>query len=70
MKQFVFGFFLSLACVSWGVIRHDDGSVTFDHEELDTLRVQFYSLQASVVNCRILVEKLQGEAAEMNKGRL
>lgn len=67
MKHFILGFTLACAMSSWAVVRHDDGSLTFDREEVDALRLQFYSLKATLDNCSIRVQELQEENKALNK---
>jgi uncharacterized protein involved in tellurium resistance len=61
MKQMLFGFLLGLACVSWAVTPHTDGSVTYERGELETLRLQFANMKSIIENCSIAVYILQEE---------
>ncbi len=65
MKQFILGLSLGLATVSWAVTPHDDGSVTFEREEIDAIRMQFYSLKSAVDNCTLMVRDLHEENQRM-----
>ncbi len=61
MKQIVFGFILGLSCVSWAVTPHEGGSVTFEREEMDALRIQFFNMKSVIENCSVAVYVLQEE---------
>jgi len=67
MKNFIFGLALGLSCVSWAVTPHADGSVTFERDEMDALRNQFYSMKAIIDQCSFRVQELQNE---LSKGRI
>lgn len=69
MKQFIFGLCLGLACVSWAVTPHEDGSVTFERDELDAIRLQFYGLKGTVDTCTEAVRRLREENDRLQKGR-
>lgn len=69
MKQFVFGFILASALSSWAVTRHDDGSLTLDHGEVDDLRLQFYQLKMVAMQCEVRAKALE-EANETLQKRL
>jgi hypothetical protein len=70
MKNFVLGFALACAVSSWAVTRHDDGSLTLDREEVDTLRLQFYNMQMIAQQCAVRAQQLEEENARLNKGRI
>lgn len=61
MKQIVLGFMLGLACVSWAVTPHDGGSVTFERDEMEAIRLQFSNMKAIIDNCSLAVYVLQEE---------
>lgn len=65
MKQLILGFALGLVTVSWAVTPHSDGSVTFEREEFDTIRLQFYSLKTSVEVCTEKVHALYEENQQL-----
>jgi hypothetical protein len=69
MKQFVFGFILASAVSSWAITRHDDGSLTFDHGEVDELRLQFYQIKMVAMQCEVRAKALE-EANEKLQKRL
>lgn len=67
MKQFVFGFALASAASAFAVMRHDDGSLTLDHEEVDQLRLQFYNLQMISAQCEVRAKALEEENTRLRK---
>lgn len=67
MKQFIFGLALGLACVSWAVTPHEDGSVTFEREEMEAIRLQFYTMKGMIEQCSFRVNELE---QQLSKGRI
>lgn len=67
MKQFVFGVLFSLAAVSVAVTPHQDGSVTFERDEMDAIRLQFMSMKNSLQNCGLYVEKQREEIEHLRQ---
>lgn len=61
LPKLILGLTLGLATVSWAVTPHEDGSVTYTHEELNAIRMQFHNLQSSVNNCAAVVYHLREE---------
>ena len=69
LPKLILGLTLGLATVSWAVTPHEDGSVTYTYEELNAIRMQFYSLKSTVDNCAAVVYHLR-EENEMLKAEL
>ncbi len=67
MKQFVFGLLVGLAAVSWAVTPHQDGSVTFERDEIDAIRLQFMTMKGTLENCGLFVEKQREEIENLKR---